>query len=385
MARAPLPLETWGKIRRTVTLAGTPAAVAYYRDLDGKRRRLLRVGKSPAKAEEALKEALRDRLSPASEYITPSSPLSALAKAWVADLDKTKKAAGTKRRYKSVVNSHVNAHVGAIRIQEATVPRLQRIIDLVEESSGASQAKILGIVLTGMMGLAVRNGAIRDNPGKNLRMPIIELKAVRAPDMETIAELYRRLAAYDAVAPVRSGSIRDLTDFADVMLATGGRIGEVLALQWPDVNWETWTVTIDATLVSIPGEGLVRGPLKSAASRRTLHIPEFVRPMLSKRYKSAVVAWVFPSANGGPRWPENVRQQWRTALLGSDAVWMTPHDLRKAVATALGTEAAMRQLGHASTSVADRHYVEKTLLRPDQSEVLARFGSFRTQLKVANK
>ncbi|WP_166791263.1 site-specific integrase [Cryobacterium sp. Hh7] len=303
----------------------------------------------------------------------------------MADLDKTKKAAGTKRRYKSVVNSHVNSHVGAIRIQEATVPRLQRIIDLVEESSGASQAKILGIVLTGMMGLAVRNGAIRDNPGKNLRMPIIELKAVRAPDMETIAELYRRLAAYDAVAPVRSGSIRDLTDFADVMLATGGRIGEVLAFQWSDLNWETWTVTIDATLISVPGEGLVRGPLKSAASRRTLHIPEFVRPMLSKRYKSAVVAWVFPSANGGPRWPENVRQQWRTALRGSDAAWMTPHDLRKAVATALGTEAAMRQLGHASTSVADRHYVEKTLLRPDQSETLARFGSFRTQLKVANK
>ena len=158
------------------------------------------------------------------------------------------------------------------------------------------------------------------------------------------------------------------------MLATGARIGEVLALQWDDFNMENWTATIQATLVSVPGAGLQRRPPKTASSVRTLVLPAFVRPMLSRRKLSKIVEWVFPSANGTPRWPENVRAQWRDAVKGTDVAWVGPHDLRKAVATALGTEAAMAQLGHSAPSVTDKHYVEKQTLRPDQSATLEKLG-----------
>ena len=110
-------------------------------------------------------------------------------------------------------------------------------------------------------------------------------------------------------------------------------------------------------------------------------LPKFIRPMLSKRLETALVAWVFPSAAGKARWSENVRAQWRDALAGSHVEWITPHDLRKAVATALGTEAAQDQLGHASSTITDKHYVEKKTLRPDQTLILEQFGDF----KVANR
>lgn len=380
MARAPLPMETWGKIRRTTTATGTPAAFAYYRDLDGKRRRIMRTGATKPQAEQNLVAALKDRLAPATDYLTPQSTLSALSEAWKADLQKTQKSPGTIRRYTSVINSHLNDHVGAIRISEATVPRLQRIIDLIEQES-AAQARMMGHVLAQMLDMAVRHGAARDNPARQLRLPVQERKEVRVPTVDELTTLRGLLATYDAMPPTRGESIRDLTDIADMMLATGARIGEVLALQWSDFNLEAWTVTIQATLTSVPGKGLQRKAPKTKSSVRTLTLPAFIRPMLSLRMKGALSEWVFVSAAGGPRWPENIRQQWREALRGSEVEWVTPHDLRKTVATALGTDAAKEQLGHASSTITDKHYVEKQTMRPDQTHILERFGD----LKVANR
>lgn len=373
MARAPLPLESNGKIRRMTTAAGTPAAIAYYRDIDGKRRRLLRTGETPAKAQAALEKALKERLTPAVDYLTPASSLSDLAVQWIEDLKRTKKSPSTVRRYQSVVNARLNSLVGAMRISEATVPRLQRIIDLTAQDSEA-QARMLGVVLAGMFDLAVRHGASKDNPAKSVRLPIQEAPDVRAPNDSDVRELRKKLKLYDSTPPKRGDSIRNLASIADMMLATGARIGEVLALQWSDFNLEAWTVTIQSTLVSVPGEGLVRRPPKTKSSVRTLTLPQFIRPWISNQMQSAHVAWVFPSANGTPRWPENVRAQWRDALAGSEVSWIGPHSLRKGVATLLGTEAAREQLGHASITVTDAHYIEKSTARPDMSDLLETFG-----------
>lgn len=381
MARAPLPIETWGEIRRTSTKAGTPAAIAYYRDLDGKRRRILRTGPTPAQAETNLKNALRERLAPSSTYLTAKSTLADLATQWLDDISKeNKKSPGTIRRYTSVINSHLNEHVGAIRVSEATVPRLQRIIDLISEESVA-QARMLAHVITQMLDMAVRHGAVKDNQARHLRLPARETQEVKVPTIDELATLRTLLHAYDGTPVARGNSLRDITDIADMMLATGARIGEVLALKWSDFNVEKWTVTIQGTLTAAPGKGLIRTKPKTRSSVRTLTLPKFILPMLSTRLQEALVEWVFPSAMGEARWPENVRRQWADALKGSAVEWITPHDLRKAVADSLGSEAAKEQLGHASITVTDKHYVEKRTMRPDQTHVLERFGN----LKVANK
>lgn len=373
MARPPLPLETWGKVRRITTQTGKPAAVAYYRDLDGKRRRVLRTGATPAKAEAALIEALRARLAGAEDNLAPTSTIEQLSSLWLKDLERSAKSPSTISRYRSVVSSRVIPQLGAMRINEATVPRLQRAIDLVEQDS-ASQARILGLVLAGMLDMAVRQGAAKSNSARNLRLPSQQRREVRAPSVEEVAKLREALDRYDAKPPARGDSIRNLARVADMMLATGARIGEVLALQWSDFNLEAWTVTIQSTLVNVPGAGLERRSPKTRSSVRTLTLPEFVRPWLSSQLKDAHVPWVFPSATGQARWPENIRTQWREAVRGTSVEWIGPHDLRKAVATALGTEAAREQLGHKSISITDRHYVEKSTARPDRSAELETFA-----------
>ena len=55
------------------------------------------------------------------------------------------------------------------------------------------------------------------------------------------------------------------------MLATGARIGEILALRWKDVDLAATvpTVTISGTVVRVTGQGMtIQDHPKSAAGRR---------------------------------------------------------------------------------------------------------------------
>lgn len=60
----------------------------------------------------------------------------------------------------------------------------------------------------------------------------------------------------------------DLADIVDLFLATGLRIGEVLALRWTEVDLtaDRPTLAVTGTLVQIKGHGIVRqDATKSAA------------------------------------------------------------------------------------------------------------------------
>ncbi len=377
MPRPPLPLETWGKIRRT-TVNGRPAAIAYYRDSDGKTRPMQRQGKTLADAENRLREALRDRLTPEYEYLTRDSRLHALADQWLEELDGRTVAQGTKNRYRSTLSAHVRP-VGELRIIEATVARLQRLVDRVAASSGPEQARMLSVVLTGMMGLAVRHGAAPSNTAAEVRTPERVAEEVRAPTVEEIRTARAAFAAYDAAPRRRADATREMVDIFDVLTATGARIGEVLALRWDDVNLDDGTVRIVATLTRKPGEGIIRQDQpKSEKSNRRLKLPRYALDMLTRRRVSAYSDIVFPSANGTYRWPENVRTAWAAALAGTDVSWMTSKSCRKAVATVIeaveGIEAAKDQLGHKTSAVTSRHYVPAKIDRPDRSSALEMLG-----------
>lgn len=318
-------------------MAGKDTAVAYYRDSDGVTRKMQRQGSTPAEAERNLTKALRDRVAPTGEQITRESTLSALAEEWLDEVRAEKKAIATVARYESTVRAQINEHVGKVRIREASPPRLQRILDRVAVNSGPAQARMLGVVLAGMMSLAVRYGAATSNTADELRVPQREKAAVRAPTIKDVWALRGAMAAFDKSPTHRDGSLRDLADFTDLLLGTGCRPGEALALRWDDLDLGKGFVTISATIVRSAGQGLVRQEApKSERSRRKLALPGFVLDAFAKRRVEAYCEWVFPSAVGTLRWPENVRVQWRAAIRETSVEWMTPKDCRKAVATVLG-------------------------------------------------
>ena len=120
----------------------------------------------------------------------------------------------------------------------------------------------------------------------------------------------------------------DLADIIELMLATGARIGEVLALRWRDVDFNARTVEVNATIKTETGQGTYRKPLGEA---RLLHLSEFATAVLNMRRRAGVrnpVDAVFSTRNGTWHQVNNVERRWRQVRREAGLEWVTPHAFR---------------------------------------------------------
>lgn len=379
MPRPPLPIGTWGRISRTEVEPDRWVARARFRDFDGRTRKVEAWGKTGAAAERALVSAMQDRAAPSNDELRPETTVARLAAVWLAEIDDSTLATNTRQRYREVVDDYVITGLGGVRIREVSVGRIEAFLRTIRDRHGQASARLARTVLSGMFALAARHDAAPRNIIRDTTAVKVQSKAVRALEP---AEVRALRAGLRKDAKAIKG---DVPDVVDAMLATGARIGEVLALRWEDVDLagEVPTVTISGTVVRVAGQGLtIQDHPKSSASRRRLKIPAFLVEVLLRRQVEQLepTAWnvVFPSAVGTLRDPTNFRDQWRQARDRLGMTWVVPHTFRKSVATVLAyaedSRTAAGQLGHAGTAVTERHYVARTHEGPDAREHLEAFG-----------
>ncbi|MGH3729543.1 MAG: tyrosine-type recombinase/integrase [Micromonosporaceae bacterium] len=383
MPRHPLPLGTWGKIRRKQGATGRFQARARFRDHDGVTRDVEAWGDTGAAAERTLLKALRDRSTPNDHDLTFTTRLSKLADLWLDEIScEGRIAQQTIDEYEQSVNRVILPALGSLRLREARVSRIDRFFKTIA-ATHPGKARIARTVLNQMMGMAVRHDAIPSNPVRDIgRLPKRRrrVQALSAEDLDRVRIAIRR---WQTANPSRPGPRHgtDLADIVDTLLGTGGRIGEVLALRWYDVDLSTGktpTATFSGTLIYIKSKGTLRQPwTKSDAGYRTVALPEFTAEVLRRRHDNAnndPEAAVFPSRCGTWLSPNNVRRQWREARKATGLDWVTPHTFRKTVATLLdreaNTKAAAAQLGHNSEEITTTYYIEKARIAPDMSAIL---------------
>lgn len=381
MPRPPLPLGTWGKIRRTELSTDLWRATAQFRDSDGVTRPVTATGKTGASAERALVTRLKDRAAPAGEFITSETRVSELAKAW---LDEAESGGHileqTLEKYRHDVENRVNPAIGALRIREASVGRVDKLLkDLAKKHT--SVPRQVKTVLSQMFDMAVRHQAIAVNPVRSTartRKVKKEVRIIDLSDLNAVRDAVRNWQGKKRPGPKAND---DLADITDAYLGTGARIGEVLAIRWEDVDLAACppTVTIAGTLVTLKGQGTFRQPwTKSEAGYRTLVMPKFMVDMMMRRRVASPAnnpyGAVFVTRNGTWKTPNNVRRQWRDARAGTGFEWVTPHVFRKTVATLIDDQVdsavAAKVLGHASDQVTKRYYIAKPELAPDVSSFL---------------
>ncbi|MFJ6674492.1 tyrosine-type recombinase/integrase [Actinosynnema sp. NPDC091369] len=86
--------------------------------------------------------------------------------------------------------------------------------------------------------------------------------------------------------------------------------------------------------------------------------------MLAKRQAAASAEWVFPSASGSLRDPDNTRKSLRRVLSGTDWGGLHPHAFRHLVATRLDEAGLSAReiadyLGHAQVSMTPDVYLNR--------------------------
>ncbi|GAA4680079.1 site-specific integrase [Nocardioides nanhaiensis] len=376
----------------------TPAGRGYrartrFRDLDGVTREVERSGATKGAARNALTGYLTERTTPAADAITAESLVRDVAAVWFAERCEGKRAIAenTRRRYREVIKDHVGPAVGSLRVREANVTRLDRFIKTVAADVGAPTAKLCATILRGVMGLAVRHGAAASNPMREVATVHVDHKEPRAMTFEEVTRAREAAARYSAGLPVvegrkvhRGGSrATDLLEIVDVMLATGARIGEVLAIRWADVDLESGVLTVAGTVVAsdTPAATPIRQPVTKGRKTLAYLLPAFGIEAIMRQRVAMTAAnaedLVFPSLAGTVRDPGNVRKTLHRVLGQVGLEWVTPHTFRKTVATVIEREAdlptATAQMGHSSEDVTRRHYVERAALGPDTRAITSKF------------
>lgn len=390
MARPRLPIGTWGEICTVPTEGGRVRAIARFRDLDGVTRKVERTGRTKTAARTALVEELQRRARPAgmTTDLTAESPVVDALELWL-DEASDRLAVQSRRRYRTTIDRHLAPAFQEVALREATVTRVDGALRAIARGVGPAAAQNAKAVLSNALGLAVRHGAVPTNPVKDVG-PIARqsAKGPRALTLDEVRELragavaWDRGVAYRGIPPYKTGPARsDAADVVEVLLGTGARIGEVLALRWPDIDFTAGTIEISGTIVRGESGLELQGHGKTATSHRVLTVPRFVLDALLRRrveQHGTALQLVFPSSTGGPRDPNTFRAVLGKIRAGVELEWVTPHTFRDTVATLLDAEADLRtaseQLGHAGTEVTRRHYVERSLLAPDVRNVLDAFA-----------
>ena len=383
MGRPRLGIGTYGKITRSELEDGRWVARTRFRDFDGVTRQVKAHGRTGAKAEAALKAALTQRQhSGGGAGLTPDSAVNKLLDCWMSDVRESDRAPQTVDYYERAIERTVRPAIGAVTIRECTTARIDAFLRAIPAVSAARDARV---VLRQVFSLAARYDLVPSNPVADAYRPPASRSAPRALSVEDVRELRSRISQWQEAQRLGPKRAHDLVEIIDVMLGTGARIGEVLALRWQDVSGLDGdgqvTVTISGTIVTATRRGSRRQDHpKTKAGYRSVTVPSFTAEALRRQQRRAIPSkegLIFPTRLGTARWPSNVRTAWRQ-VRGDDYAWVRPHSFRKTVGTMvereMGVGAAAAQLGHSGTAVTERHYIERALMAPDTSSILAKLG-----------
>jgi integrase len=365
-------IGTYGSIY-VMRKADRCVAETRFRDHDGRLRKVTATAGSPSAAKALLKERLVNRAGYGSGgQLSLASSFGDLVALWLADLELRELADGTKESYRDQVRLHVRPAFEHFTLGEITTGRVESFLKS-QAAASHSRAQRSRTMLNLLFGFALRHDGISRNPVEGtspLRAPKQQPQALTLEQIIAI----RSAAANWRTEPGRPGPKPDgqVRDIIEVLLGTGMRPGEVLALRPCDVDESrlSMVVVVTGTVVQRKGKGTIRQPRpKSDASIRRISVPDFAAEVLRRRIAGVPFErTIFANREGGPLSPYNVRRTFREFLIdagladsGISLRWYR-RTAATVVARGVGTGAAAAFLGHTSTVITEGHYIE-----PDRS------------------
>lgn len=211
-------------------------------------------------------------------------------------------------------------------------------------------------LLSSILSTAQEWGFITDNPVAHIKQPRLPHKSI---NVMTDNDLQKFISVLN-----KSNIETRALFFCE--LYTGLRRGELAGLQWPDVDFDAGTITVQRSVQYTPQAGTYVDELKSGTSYRTIYVPAEVLDLLQE-YKSkqveqaSGVGWVFPAQNGGPVNPGLLYMKLRRFLHRNGLTHYSLHSLRHShaslmIANGVDVKTVSCRLGHANVSTTTEIY-----------------------------
>ena len=335
---------------------GTWSAELSYRDEYGALKRRTVYGRTQAEVRVKFRDA-RERIESGAPVKDASMTVAAWLEDWIAkSLAASDRKQATKDLYATLARTHLVPTVGTIplgRLRPSDVESL--IVAKRDAGLSASTVRTIYTVLRSALDIASRDGLIRSNPAAAVRRPGVERKDAAHLTAE------QAQALLDAIRGDR------LESLVRLMLATGLRRGEALALHWSDVDLDSGLLKIRWTLART-SQGLQLDEPKTDKSRRTVPLPRSAietlrahRTRQLEELRRAAAAWqehglVFTTEIGTPLEPRNVLRRFEVLAERAGLRGVTLHTLRHSAASFLlaagtHTKVVQEHLGHSSYAI----------------------------------
>lgn len=164
---------------------------------------------------------------------------------------------------------------------------------------------------------AVKDGLIKKNPILGVKLPPPEPKEMKVLSKEEIQRFLIQAKA------------EGMYELFLLELTTGLRRGEILALTWDDLNFETGELHISKQVTPVGGKNIISEP-KTKAAFRTIILPPVMVGLLREYRKEVFSPLMFPSRikPDQPIDPSYVRKRLQQILERADCKKVRFHDLR---------------------------------------------------------
>ncbi len=266
----------------------------------------------------------------------------------------------TLSRYQGMIKRYINPLLGSMQVQQLTTLAVQSWVNglKVSPASGkemsAATIKHTYHVLKGAMDKAVLAGIIPRSPCQGVMLPKGEKKAPVIYDEQQIQQLVKAAKGSEMELPI------------DMELCLGLRRGELLGLQWGDVDWKKGQIHIIRTRVVVNGKSVVKDP-KTATSKRMIDVPTRLMEKLKKHQRTCqmnrlrmgedytATDFIIVHPDGKPIYPEYLSQMLTKLQKKYDLPQCRFHDLRHLCASIMlmqgvNVKVAQERLGHKDIS-----------------------------------
>lgn len=328
-----------------------------YTDDKGVGRRTTVYGKTATEAREKATE-VRDRLRAHLPAKDRKDTLATFTSGWVeSTLAASDRKPATKEMYSALARKHIiGATIGATSLDRLKPSHVEGWkVQLQKRGLSESTVRSAYTVLRAVLDTAVRDEAIARNPAAAIARPKVTQKEAQHL---TAAQVQKLLIEAETS---RYGPLLEL------LVNTGLRRGEALALRWSDVDLERRLLHVRGTLSRVDGD-LVVTDVKTDRSRRALHIsPATERVLAAVRKRQATErlkagsAWtrtgyVFTTETGEPCDPRNALRALKVAAARAGLRGVGLHTLRHSAATVMlekgvPLKVVSEILGHGSVAI----------------------------------
>ena len=240
----------------------------------------------------------------------------------------------TQSGYENMIYNHIIPDIGKILLNKLTQNDLQQFYTRLKNGGRQVRTELYGKGLSDRMvrgchamcrkalEKAVADGIIRINPAIGCKLPPKKAKEMQVLTRE---EMQRFMAQAKADG---------YFELFLLELCTGMRRGEIVALQWDDLNMQTGELHICRQATTVKGSIHICAP-KTKSSIRTVILPPEIVKILAEYKKRINSRWMFPSPvkEDAPYHPSAIRKVLDRTLERAECKHVRFHDLRHTFAT----------------------------------------------------